>query len=67
MGGTPAAVYIESAAGTVAGGRTGLTATLVGLFFLCMIFLAPLAALVPPYAVAPALMYVGLLMMGNVA
>lgn len=67
VGGTPAAVYIESAAGTVAGGRTGLTATVVGLCFLCMIFLAPLAALVPSYAAAPALMYVGLLMMGNIA
>jgi len=65
-GGTPAAVYIESAAGTLAGGRTGLTATVVGVFFLCMIFLAPLAALVPSYAAAPALMYVGLLMMGNI-
>lgn len=67
VGGPPAAVYIESAAGTAAGGKTGLTATVVGLFFLLTMFLGPLAALVPPYAAAPALMYVGLLMMGNVA
>ena len=57
---------IESAAGTAAGGKTGLTATLVGVLFLLMIFLSPLSYLVPAYATAPALMYVGLLMLGNV-
>ncbi|MDG6896779.1 permease [Actinobacillus delphinicola] len=66
LGATPTAVYIESAAGTAAGGRTGLTAVVVGIGFLCMLFLQPLASLVPNYATAPALMYVGLLMMGNV-
>lgn len=66
-GGAPAAVYIESAAGTAAGGKTGLTATLVGTLFLVLIFLAPLSYLVPGYATAPALMYVGLLMLSNVA
>jgi AGZA family xanthine/uracil permease-like MFS transporter len=43
-----------------------LTATLVGVLFLLMIFLSPLSYLVPAYATAPALMYVGLLMLGNV-
>ncbi|MCK5886516.1 MAG: NCS2 family permease, partial [Alcanivorax sp.] len=66
-GGAPAAVYIESAAGTAAGGKTGLTAALVGALFLVLIFLAPLSYLVPGYATAPALMYVGLLMLSNVA
>ncbi|MBB1321199.1 NCS2 family permease [Shewanella sp. SR43-8] len=66
VGGAPAAVYIESAAGTAAGGKTGLTATIVGLLFLMMMFLAPLSFLVPAYATAPALMYVGLLMLSNV-
>ncbi|WOT06032.1 NCS2 family permease [Shewanella youngdeokensis] len=66
VGGAPAAVYIESAAGTAAGGKTGLTATVVGLLFLLMMFLAPLSYLVPTYATAPALMYVGLLMLSNV-
>ena len=66
MGASPAAVYVESAAGVAAGGRTGLTATVVGLLFLLMIFLSPLGLLIPPYATAPALMYVGLLMLGNV-
>ena len=67
VGGAPAAVYIESAAGTAAGGRTGLTAGLVGILFLLLIFLAPLSFLVPAYATAPALMYVGILMLSNVA
>lgn len=63
----PAAVYIESAAGTAAGGKTGLTAITVGVLFLLILFLSPLSYLVPVYATAPALMYVGLLMLSNVA
>lgn len=66
VGAAPAAVYIESAAGTAAGGKTGLTATVVGILFLLILFLSPLAYLVPVYATAPALMYVGLLMLSNV-
>lgn len=66
VGAAPAAVYIESATGTAAGGKTGLTAVVVGLLFLIMLFFAPLAGLVPMYATAPALMYVGLLMLSNV-
>lgn len=66
VGGAPAAVYLESAAGTAAGAKTGLAATIVGILFLLIIFLSPLAALVPNYATAPALMYVGLLMLSNV-
>ncbi|MCD1124873.1 NCS2 family permease [Jinshanibacter sp. LJY008] len=67
VGASPAAVYIESAAGTAAGGRTGLTALVVGVLFLLLLFFSPLAGLVPGYATAPALMYVGLLMLSNVA
>lgn len=67
FGTAPAAVYIESAAGTAVGGKTGLTAIVVGVLFLLMLFFAPLAFLVPSYATAPALMYVGLLMLGNVS
>ena len=67
VGGAPAAVYIESAAGTAAGGKTGLTATVVGGLFVLMLFLSPVSYLVPAYATAPALMYVGLLMMSNVS
>ena len=67
MGTAPAAVYIESAAGIAAGGKTGLTAAVVGVLFLLTLFLSPLAWLVPAYATAPALMYVGLLMLSNVS
>ncbi|UNU73467.1 NCS2 family permease [Moraxella nasovis] len=67
LGTAPAAVYIESAAGTAVGGKTGLTAVVVGVLFLFMLVLQPLAFLVPSYATAPALMYVGLLMLSNVS
>ncbi|SFU38423.1 NCS2 family permease [Xenorhabdus koppenhoeferi] len=66
IGSSPAGVYIESAAGTAVGGRTGLTASVVGILFLLILFLSPLSYLVPAYATAPALMYVGLLMLSNV-
>src|SRR3546814_8791487 len=65
LGGAPAAAYIESASGVAAGAKTGFASAIVGLLFLAMIFLSPLAALVPAYATAPALMYVGLLMLGS--
>ncbi|WP_273402820.1 NCS2 family permease [Actinobacillus porcinus] len=67
FGTAPAAVYIESAAGTAAGGKTGITAVVVGIGFLLMLFFQPIANLVPNYATAPALMYVGLLMLSNVS
>lgn len=67
VGASPAAVYIESAAGAAAGGKTGLTAVVTGLLFMLILFMSPLAYLIPAYATAPALMYVGLLMLSNVA
>jgi AGZA family xanthine/uracil permease-like MFS transporter len=54
--------YIESAAGVKAGGRTGLTALVVAILFLAALFFAPLAASVPSYATAPALLFVACLM-----
>ncbi|MEB0042664.1 MULTISPECIES: NCS2 family permease [unclassified Pseudomonas] len=59
--------YIESAAGVSAGGRTGLTAIVVAILFLLALFFAPLAGSVPAYATAPALMFVGVLMMSGLA
>lgn len=61
FGGAPAAAYIESTVGVAAGARTGLAAVTVGVLFLAVMFFSPLAGLVPSYATAPALMYVGLL------
>lgn len=54
--------YIESAAGVSSGGRTGLTAVVVGILFLSALFFAPLAKAIPDYATAVALIYVGILM-----
>jgi AGZA family xanthine/uracil permease-like MFS transporter len=55
--------YIESAAGISAGGRTGLTSFTTGILFLLALFLSPLFLLVPSAATAPALIFVGFLMM----
>jgi AGZA family xanthine/uracil permease-like MFS transporter len=54
--------YIESAAGIQAGGRTGLTAMVTGVLFLATLFFAPLAAAIPGFATAPALLFVACLM-----
>jgi AGZA family xanthine/uracil permease-like MFS transporter len=58
--------YIESAAGVNAGGRTGLVAVTVAGLFILALFVSPLAASIPPYATAPALIYVACLMMSTV-
>ncbi|MDS4031256.1 MAG: NCS2 family permease [Candidatus Contendobacter sp.] len=55
--------YLESTAGIAAGGRTGLTAVVIALLFLASLVFAPLAAMVPPHATAPALLYVAILML----
>ena len=56
--------YIESAAGVSAGARTGLASVVTGVLFLLCIFLAPVVAVIPPEATAPALVLVGFLMAG---
>ena len=55
--------FVESAAGVEAGGRTGLTALTTGLLFLACMFIAPIAAVIPPAATSAALIYVGVLML----
>lgn len=59
--------YIESTAGIVAGGRTGVTAIVTGLLFLLLLFVAPLAGSVPAAATAPALILVGAAMLSHVS
>eukprot|EP00884_Botryococcus_braunii_P023611 jgi/Botrbrau1/9934/Bobra.0012s0031.1 len=66
MGTSPVAVFIESASGIREGGRTGITAIVVGFYFLISLFFTPILASVPPYAIGPALVTVGALMMMNV-
>ena len=55
--------FVESAAGVEAGGRTGLTALTTGILFLACMFIAPIAAIIPPAATSAALIYVGVLML----
>ena len=67
LGTSSTTAYVESAAGTAVGGRTGLTAVVVALLFLASIVFAPLAGTVPAYATAPALCYVAVLMIRGLA
>lgn len=66
VGAAPAA-FISNQRQEPPPGETGLTATVVGVLFLMILFLSPLSFLIPGYATAPALMYVGLLMLSNVS
>lgn len=63
----PVTSYVESAAGVAAGGRTGLTAVVIGLLFLTGMFFLPLAQALPGFAVNGALIYVAMLMLGSLA
>ncbi|NLZ25280.1 MAG: NCS2 family permease [Clostridiales bacterium] len=58
--------YVESAAGVSAGARTGFSSIIVAGLFVVAMFLSPIASIIPSGAVASALIYVGVLMMGNV-
>ncbi len=57
--------FVESVSGVAVGGRTGLTAVVVGCLFVLALFFSPIAGMVPPYATAGALFYVAILMMSG--
>lgn len=59
--------FVESASGVAAGGRTGLTALSTAVCFIVCLFFSPLASIIPSAATAPALIYVGVLMVKNFA
>ena len=65
LGTSSTTAYIESMAGVQAGGRTGLTAMVIGVLFLLALFFSPLIDAVPAYATAPALIYVAGLMLSE--
>lgn len=65
MGTAPLGTSVESSAGIAMGGRTGLTAIFVGIFFLISMIFSPLLAVIPTTVTAPALVIVGVLMAGN--
>lgn len=67
LGTSSTTAYVESAAGAAVGGRTGLTAATVALLFAVALFFSPLAASVPAYATAPALLFVACLMIREFA
>lgn len=66
LGTSVVTAYVESASGIAAGGKTGLTALTVAVMFLLSLFFAPIFAMIPAAATAPALIIVGMLMMGAV-
>lgn len=66
LGTSTVTTYVESTAGISEGGRTGLTAVVTGILFLLALFFTPLVGLVPGEATAPALIIVGVLMVGAV-
>ena len=58
--------FVESSAGVAAGGRTGLTSLTTGVMFLVSLLLSPIFLAIPGFATAPALIYVGMLMVSSV-
>lgn len=66
IGTSTTTTYVESSAGVAAGGRTGLSSVVTGLLFLVSIFFAPIFTAIPGFATAPALIFVGLLMVSSV-
>jgi len=66
LGTSTVTTFVESSAGVAEGGRTGFTSLVVAILFFVAMFLSPIAQLIPKAATAGALMYVGVLMMGNV-
>ncbi len=62
LGTTTSGIYIESAAGIQAGGKSGLTAIVISILFLISIFTVPVISIIPSYAYGPALIIVGILM-----
>ena len=67
LGSASTSPYIESAAGIEAGGRTGITAGVIAIGFLLMLFFFPLAQAIPSFAVGPALLYVACCMIKHVS
>ena len=65
LGTSTTTTFVESATGVSEGGRTGLTAVFVAVFFALSLFLSPIFMAIPAFATAPALVIVGFYMMGS--
>ncbi|CDD35431.1 putative uncharacterized protein [Roseburia sp. CAG:309] len=66
IGTSTTTTYVESSAGVAAGGRTGLSSVVTGFLFLISIFFAPIFTAIPGFATAPALIFVGFLMVSSI-
>ena len=66
LGTSTTTTYVESSAGVLAGGRTGLSAAVTGIMFLLAIIFAPIFTAIPSFATAPALIFVGFLMISSI-
>ena len=66
LGTSTTTTFVESSAGVAEGGRTGLSSIVTGLLFLVAIFLSPIFIAIPGFATAPALLFVGFLMISAV-
>ena len=67
LGTSTVTTYVESAAGVKAGGRTGMTSLVIGLLFLCCLFISPLATSLPKEVDAAALIYIATLFVRNIS
>lgn len=67
LGTSTCTTFVESSAGVAAGGRTGLSSVVTAICFAICLFLSPVASIVPSCATAPALIFVGVLMLKNFA
>ncbi len=66
LGTSTITTYIESASGVAEGGKTGLTSVVTGMLFLLSVFISPIAESIPVFATAPALIFVGVLMLKSI-
>lgn len=66
LGTSTTTTFVESSAGVAEGGRTGLSSVVTGLLFLLAVFLSPIFITIPSFATAPALLFVGFLMISAV-
>ena len=65
LGTSTVTTFVESSAGVVAGGRTGLTSVMTAILFALSLFLAPVFLAIPAFATAPALVIVGFMMLSS--
>lgn len=66
LGTSTVTTYVESGSGVAEGGRTGLTSLVTGVLFILALFIAPVLGIVPGFATAPALIFVGIMMVGAI-